>query len=1201
MCGAVELCSSGGLKGGYDSIEEMHYTEKMLCAYATCDTGNYTLGTEDVCEEEECRNIAVSTCSNHTNTDSYTCRASWKRVVVPSYNLCDDQCDCPLCDDEANCNGHLYGMFCDYDGYYSYVPPHWICDEIVDCDNEIDELGCDVEPQCPWPNSDPSSEELKSAPLTDQTRCSVLGEIYPYCAGYSDQLNCSDTTITNMTCVRKGYPVTVANRMVCHDKPGVKLCDDGFEVMCVRIDITCLVHKHQLCDEFEDCGNGADELHRACKRMSEATCKRAFGMEGRRLGVPFEWINDGYKDCENGEDEDVVYPTCGKTSATIRFKKDEEECEEVFLCGSPPSDHIEFENLCHKANKCGNENALCSVALDSPVITQRATRYEDTIHLAHCFKGLEEKLSPLGNCTKVKFSYPKNEILGKPVTELFVPDTFFDCDHVYGEMYVYLACMGKCRHSPCPLKGVLKHDICLAQYPSRVYTLADNDFLSFLLPHGDNKYHNNLYPCDNGRCVPYEQVCNLANDCGDYSDEQDCTNHFTCLTGTDYIPISSVCDGKPDCNDFSDECNDRCKVRIIENVLLESLAWFLGSLATVLNLIIIMRGLYTFRRASSVAMLLNKILILLIALGDFMIGIYLLAISVYHTMYYETFCQSRFIWLASETCAIMGILNTVGSQLSLFSMTVLSLTRVIRMNTMSISDEKNFKSSFLVFLVGFLIFAASFLLAVVPLFRIFEDFFVNGINYPGNPLFVGSVKKSKHIEIFEQYFGRMRNLELSWKNIDRLVVSMFSKEYGGIVRNQVHFYGNAGVCLFKYFVTLDDPQRVFVWCTLFVNILCFAAITLAYIVIHFISTKSSRQFSANEANEHLKSRNKRLQRKITLIIGTDFCCWIPFIVMCFLHSVGVTDASPYYSLFSIVVLPINSVINPLLYDDTIGLVISKTFKLFYNPSRNRRDFKTELDTCPITRSNIVTTAVDATITENVCHNRVQGDTETCQISDTNHGRDQTFMRQNQVISEILSVALKTKSLSNGAENGTNAKECDVAGSDDKNYEDMKEDITAQRMVRSESVVSEVLNVEKPKLVKCKKWRSQAANLTAMIEENGSDIGVSRKPLRQTNRETRVLKKERKSSEDLSSTQKTFLSLKNIVITPYAIASRALIPKTQQTVLERTSEDTLSQSSENVEQELAEQREERSGQVEDLLEMKTISVGVGKDDEAKVSL
>ena len=70
-----------------------------------------------------------------------------------------------------------------------------------------------------------------------------------------------------------------------------------------------------------------------------------------------------------------------------------------------------------------------------------------------------------------------------------------------------------------------------------------------------------------------------------------------------------------------------------------------------------------------------------------------------------------------------------------------------------------------------------------------------------------------------------------------------------------------------------------------------------------------------------------MQRKISVIIATDFLCWIPFVVVCSLHTLSVVDATPWYALFSIVILPINSVINPLLYDATITDTVKKYFSL----------------------------------------------------------------------------------------------------------------------------------------------------------------------------------------------------------------------------------------------------------------------------------
>ena len=54
--------------------------------------------------------------------------------------------------------------------------------------------------------------------------------------------------------------------------------------------------------------------------------------------------------------------------------------------------------------------------------------------------------------------------------------------------------------------------------------------------------------------------------------------------------------------------------------------------------------------------------------------------------------------------------------------------------------------------------------------------------------------------------------------------------------------------------------------------------------------------------------------KILAIIVTDFFCWIPLGVVAFLHLAELIDATSWYPYFSILILPINSVINPFLYE-----------------------------------------------------------------------------------------------------------------------------------------------------------------------------------------------------------------------------------------------------------------------------------------------
>ena len=263
-------------------------------------------------------------------------------------------------------------------------------------------------------------------------------------------------------------------------------------------------------------------------------------------------------------------------------------------------------------------------------------------------------------------------------------------------------------------------------------------------------------------------------------------------------------------------------------------------------------------------------------------------------------------------------------------MTVLSLQRARKirscLNNLKRPKGTNRKDVACVSVLVLSVLTVAFALAVTPLINSLEDWFVNGIYYgEKNSLFIGTPGKSKHLEILDAYYGKLRkrSSDLNWGNIKNLVSGMFSKDYSGIEYSKLHFYGNDAVCLFKFFVTLEDPQHTYVWLTIAFNVLCLCVISVSYMTVWKVTVKSSapllsRQVKGNKLQrQNIRKRNEKLQRKVSLIIASNLVSWIPFIFISMLHAAKVIDANPFYSFSSLLLLPINSVTNPIILNDFI--------------------------------------------------------------------------------------------------------------------------------------------------------------------------------------------------------------------------------------------------------------------------------------------
>ncbi|KAL5259645.1 hypothetical protein ACHWQZ_G009930 [Mnemiopsis leidyi] len=793
------------------------------------------------------------------------------------------------------------------------------------------------------------------------------------CADLTDQLNCPDETKNELTCIaRDKEPISLSRYLVdCQIRQKFKdlledfmdqdvyepICDDSIDDECRDLGYGCIIHKHKMCDDREECLPAKkDETNDICKDMEDVMCVRRVGGLNRK--IPSKWVGDGIRDCKDGLDEDKEfwegyrknYTICGDPTdwSSVRSKNCSEE--KYYFCSNNTKEMISYDKLCDRIPSCGTEETVCRVAREQEILqtTILTGPHADFLgrtlpRSSYCLRGIED-ISFLNEACIVKeisIISSKDHVFGVYQHMAFMPNKTLNCRYLYGTQYLTTSCSGMCtnKNSACVLKP-LKYNSCVDQIgeSDRIHTLVTPQsgapYLTLVTKIRNYYTIPTLFECQSGQCISFDKVCNLANDCGDWSDENDCENQFSCRNNEDRLPWNRYCDGRFDCQDYIDECGDDCPkfLAVIEKPYLVVLSWTFGLLASILNIITIVTTSLQIFQETSLVKIMNLTMILFIGLGDMCVGMYLIAISVVNYQYQHgdtTFCKDYYRWLTSGACSALGVLNTFGSQLSLYSMTVLSVFRVFCIKSSSLRGNISWKGKTVTAVVCICLLLSATVISFIPLFPQLEDYFVNGLAYFDNPLLIGSHNKEKHLAVLREHFGVFKANTLTWKQIIKMVTNMFSTfNNEPVVGKKVNFYGNSGVCLFKFFVRDDDPQKRFTWFVIVKNALCFLAITISYLLIHGAVKESRRKVSqgtmrkassVSQSQARQASRNSALNRKITLIVLTDFLCWIPFILVCCLHYFKNLDATRFYSLFSIVIIPLNSVINPLLYDNS-GLV-----------------------------------------------------------------------------------------------------------------------------------------------------------------------------------------------------------------------------------------------------------------------------------------
>ena len=451
-------------------------------------------------------------CEHSDDEEQFQC--PYPNITISMNQVCDSIWNCYVGIEEAHCN-HTYGVTCKTtsNGFTddTWLQPSWVCDGSSWCDGGEDEQDCaNSTHHVRWcklgTETNYLNERQLCGPVDDNSEVLL-------CTDHRDQLNCSNSV---GECQVENTTTQLRRINLCD---GFMACDNGIDEICTTPEQNCLVHKHQLCDNNTDCERGSDESHESCNKMIDKECERL--VTGNNTKIPLDWLCDGTADCKDGKDEEKSnLKLCG-LGERERCRPKSYKCEEKLICpnSNSVSQYVEFEKLCDNVDSCSGENSICQAAQDTVEPLTTTPDLYGSKRVGYCLPGID---SPELNCRKTVFT--KLEKVSKTIVRpllVSMPVKELRCKHMFGEAYVYTSCSNKCveKNATCPLT-ILNSSSC-AFIENRILFPSLTNQLT-VVKRKKGFYDNEIFACTNGNCLPYAEVCNLADNCGDGSDEDGC-------------------------------------------------------------------------------------------------------------------------------------------------------------------------------------------------------------------------------------------------------------------------------------------------------------------------------------------------------------------------------------------------------------------------------------------------------------------------------------------------------------------------------------------------------------------------------------------------------------------------------------------------------------------------------------------------------
>nr|XP_039267319.1 G-protein coupled receptor GRL101-like [Styela clava] len=796
-------------------------------------------------------------CSNIVSSSTKTCK-------LPSRYICDgkDQCKNRLDECQDNCER---SFFCD--GGEKCISRNNICDGLPECMDATDEL------------------KTTNLPAIRGFKCRVsrLGESRQ-CVLPQEFVNDDIGDCENDVDICVGYKI--GNFSLLHHN----------ESNCVKcLSSSVIIAKSQICDGAFDCPDLSDECLCQDVKASLVCEKTCFGKA-----------------------ENCMCPI-GKLPCLLPPEDKQEELFELLWRRdhliSDPNDVncIEISQFCDGKVHCANgaDEVACGLSADCS---------DFSVPTKSNVRQATKSCSPDHICTKHMLRNPwtpKHAVACDGTPECF--DLEDECASGCAEpLPLYCKFRNYDGFFACPESGILPGlKVCDG--------VGDCDQSK-----QDEKACPGRFYCHSGDVisVPDTRKCDFKIDCKDASDELNCTkSHFYCEGGDPiFVPLRRKFDGKDDCADGSDECPAdsfedsmfSSLEHLIDNVFLNIMVWVMGVLSVVGNTSVLIFTLkstvFQKQKLTNVAVIYN-FLVFNLALADMIMGSFLLALGAKNEMVSGTYCREDKHWRSGSTCTALGMMATISSETSIAMLAILSSYRlccVVRP-----IQSRDFRLGTAVLIAGSVWFIA-ILVATIPIIPYFANYFVNKVWLSPNPYFVSDVVNKSTMKTFIQildsyspnYTNNITYASFEWSRVDESL-SQLDPSYKTL--GFFGYYSTHAVCLPKIFVTHGEPAWEYSFVLTTVNFLTFIYIVVAYMMMW----RPGPMNKTSSVTSRSGKATRNMQKRIAVLVASDFACWVPTCMIGFLCLAGVDVSDTVYALAAIILLPINSALNPILYSNAL--------------------------------------------------------------------------------------------------------------------------------------------------------------------------------------------------------------------------------------------------------------------------------------------